>query len=182
MADEAVAGFPERASPIWLECRGAEFVKGEVHVKLYGQEPAGEARYSPPKCVGTRMEVKSGGPDPAHVSTSYAGRQNLNMRVGMRRFTRLTNALKTTPAVAAGVADHVWTITELVGLLDRVEARATETDSKLTHYRLDEAEGRREPHRNDHKPLVAALAHGGAGLQAGRGKVDALALDHAPKE
>jgi len=51
-------------------------------VKLYGTEPAGEARYSPPKCIGTRMEVKQGDPDPEHVSTSYAERQNLNMRMG----------------------------------------------------------------------------------------------------
>src|SRR5207249_10526886 len=61
-------------------------------VKLYGAEPVGEARYSPPKCIGTRMEVKQGDPDPEHISTSYAERQNLNMRMGMRRFTRLTNA------------------------------------------------------------------------------------------
>jgi len=100
--------------------------------------------------------VKQGHPDPEHISTSYAERQNLNMRMGMRRFTRLTNAfskkcenhehmiglyyayynfarvhqtLKTTPAVAAGVADHVWTLAELVGLLDRQEERATGTDS-----------------------------------------------------
>ena len=125
-------------------------------VKLYGAEPSDEARYSPPKCIGTRTEVKCGDPDPEHISTSYAERQNLNMRMGMRRFTRLTNAfskkcanhehmlamyyayynfarlhqtLKTTPAVAAGVADHVWTMAELVGLLERVEARPTGTDS-----------------------------------------------------
>lgn len=123
-------------------------------IKLYGEAPEGETRYSPAKCVGTRVAVKQGDPDPEHISTSYAERQNLNMRMGMRRFTRLTNAfskkcenhehmlyyayynfvrvhqtLKTTPAMAAGVADHVWTITEVVGLLDRLERRATGTDS-----------------------------------------------------
>jgi IS1 transposase len=62
-------------------------------VKLYGPAPTGpEARYSPPMCSGARAEVKCGDPDPEHISTSYAERQNLNMRMGMRRFTRLTNA------------------------------------------------------------------------------------------
>jgi hypothetical protein len=127
-----------------------------VLVKLYATELVGDARYSPPKCVGIKIEPKMGDPDPDHISTSYAERQNLNMRMGMPRFTRLTNAfskkcenhehmialyyafynfcrihqtVKTTPAVAAGVADHVWTLAELVGLLERVEERATGTDS-----------------------------------------------------
>jgi hypothetical protein len=89
--------------------------------------------------------LRKGNPDPRHISTSYLERQNLALWMGMRRFTRRTNAfskkvenrmaavalhfvyynfcrvhqtLKTTPAVASGLADHVWTIEELVGLLD----------------------------------------------------------------
>ena len=113
-------------------------------VKLYGAEAEGPARYSPAKCLGTVTGTVSGNPDPAHVSTSYVERQNLTMRMGMRRFTRLTNAfskkvenpehavalhfmhynfcrvhqtLRVTPAMAAGLADHVWELDELVALL-----------------------------------------------------------------
>ena len=116
-------------------------------IKLYGAEPAGEARYSPPKCTGTRRDAISGDPDPDHVSTSYVERQNLSMRMGNRRFTRLTNAfskkvenhvhalsiyfmhynfvrihqtLRCTPAMEAKVTDRLWSLDDMAAL---VEAR-----------------------------------------------------------
>jgi len=139
---------------VYIEAIEAAFgsdVDYSMLIKLYGQEPGGEGRYSPAKCIGTQTVCCTGSPDPKHVSTSYVERQNLTMRMSMRRFTRLTNAfskkvenleaavalhfmwynfgrihqtLRVTPAMAAGVTDHVWTLDDVIGLLEAAEKKA----------------------------------------------------------
>jgi hypothetical protein len=117
-------------------------------IKIYGADPQAEVRYSPAKCIGAEKKPRIGKPDAKHITTSYAERGNLTMRMHMRRFTRLTNAfskkvenhaaaialhtmcynfvrihqtLKISPAMAAGVTDKLWEMDDLVAMLEQWE-------------------------------------------------------------
>lgn len=119
-------------------------------IKLYGEPADPEKRYSPAQCIGIETKVRTGAPDHKHISTSYVERQNLTMRMCMRRFTRLTNGfskkvenhiaavsvhlmyynfarihqtLRVTPAMAAGVAEKVWEVSDMINLLIAWEVR-----------------------------------------------------------
>jgi IS1 family transposase len=136
LSSDALAAYVEATERAF----GADIDYGQA-VKFYDAEPAGAGRYSPPKVVRAERTAIVGAPDPQHISTSIVERQNLTMRMSMRRFTRLTNAfskkvenhraavalhfahynfvrlhrtLRITPAMAAGVSDKLWTLEELV--------------------------------------------------------------------
>jgi IS1 family transposase len=138
----------------YLEAADAAF-NGDLDyarlIKVYGTDPNAERRYAPPVCVETKVQIVTGNPAYEHISTSYIERQNLTMRMSMRRFTRLTNghskkvenhehalalhyvhynfvrvqrAIGGTPAMAAGLMTRPLTVEEIVGLLDATEAKA----------------------------------------------------------
>ncbi len=136
LSTDALAAYVDAVE----EAFGCEVDYGQA-VKFYDAEPAGAGRYSPPNVTKVERKAIMGGPDRAHISTSLIERQNLTMRMSMRRFTRLTNAfskkvetlnaavslhfahynfvrvhktLRVTSAMAAGVDSRLWSMEELV--------------------------------------------------------------------
>lgn len=136
-------------------------------IKHYGEPVGALGRYSPGECIGTEQRRVEGRPDPKHVSTSYAERQNLTMRMQMRRFTRLTNAfskkaenhyfmvclytvwynfvkmhktLKCTPAMASGLTPRLWDMTDIVALIDAAAPAPTPRAPYKTKGRMAAAQ------------------------------------------
>jgi len=145
---------------------GNEEVDYAMLVKLYGESvgQGPERRYSPVECIGAQKRRITGNPDAKHVSTSHVERQNLTMRMSMRRFTRLTNAfskkidshidalslyfvyynfarihktLKMSPAMAAGISDKLWSMEDIVALVDARE----DAPKKRGPYKKNEMRG-----------------------------------------
>lgn len=133
-------------------------------VKIYGNDSF-DRRYSTGECIGTKIAVISGNPDSRHISTSFVERQNLTMRMQMRRFTRLTNGfskkvenheaaialhymhynfcrvhqtLRVTPAMEAGLSNHIWTVEELCALLPKPKVSVSTIDRDMFRRVLGE--------------------------------------------
>jgi hypothetical protein len=133
--------------------------------KIYGAVNEKETRYSPARCIGCEMKTVSGDPDPKYVSTSFVERQNLSMRMSIRRFTRLTNAfskklenhaaavaiwfmyynfcrvhstLRVTPA-EAGISTRVWSLEDLCELLPKPASSTTHIDKMLIQAALSKS-------------------------------------------
>jgi hypothetical protein len=152
-------------------------------VKIYGKPSEGDTRYSPAECIGTVVNEVTGDPDPKHVSTSYGERQNLTMRMCMRRFTRLTNAfskkvenhihavalhyiyydfvrihqtLRVTPAMEAGVANHAWKFNEIVEMSEAeiLKKLARKERECLRNFKGVGEFGNSSPTRSSCKPRV----------------------------
>jgi IS1 family transposase len=159
LSSDAMDGYGEATERAF----GSEVDYGQI-VKVYEAEPIGPGRYSPPRVVSAHKKIMQGGPDQDHISTSLVERQNLTMRMSMRRFTRLTNAfsksvdnlraavalhfahynfvrvhsaLRVTPAMAAGVSGRLWSIGDLVEMAAEREAEELATCRRL---RLDPRE------------------------------------------
>ena len=139
---------------VYLEAVESAFYTGIDYAmlqKVYGADPQSEKRYSPARIRGCSTDIVSGDPNPKHISTSYVERQNLTMRMSMKRFARLSNGfskkvenhahavalhfmhynfarihrtLRVTPAMEAGISGHIWSLEEIVSLLNRVETPA----------------------------------------------------------
>jgi len=132
-------------------------------IKVYGETPTDEKRYSPAKYVASEQKIIKGNPNRRKISTSYVERQNLTMRMCMRRFTRLTNGfskklanhiaavslhsmyynfvrihqtLRITPAMAAGVTDHVWEISDIIQLLEDWQGRQEQDKRKARMFEI----------------------------------------------
>jgi IS1 family transposase len=133
-------------------------------IKLYGDGPSCAGRYSPAECTGIIKERMTGNPDPKHISTNYVERQNLTMRMSMRRFTRLTNAfskkldshidivalytvwynfvrqhktLRCSPAMAAGLSKTLWSMEDVVALINAPTAKP----NRPTVYKVGNSKG-----------------------------------------